>query len=334
MGICPLCLTCTFFEKTRSIVEGCWTNFTHPLYWRYTESRCDTAMRKFFIILFIILAAAVGILYYLKNDKSQLDQPLITQEQDEELIEEYMEEVAEETVAEEEADSFAGRFTIAIQETFDRIFQRELKIVAIGDSLTRGIGDETNSGGYVGILERSLNQERKVASFENLGVPGNRSDHLLNRLGYQEVQEKIADADIVLITIGANDIMQVAKENILNLAIDDFIEERDEYEIRLEQILDAMREFNGDAEIYLLGIYNPFEKYFQEIEELNQIVEAWNETGMELIGERENMTFIPIIDLFSGNLDPIFADDNFHPNYEGYYLMAERVLEYISGEEG
>ncbi|MCG5102774.1 SGNH/GDSL hydrolase family protein [Oceanobacillus alkalisoli] len=294
-------------------------------------------MKKILFILFAIILLTIGILYYIDSQPPALNQPLIPEENEEELMEETEpiqddQDEVEETA--EEENSFSQRLSHVVKDTFGRIFQREVKIVAIGDSLTRGVGDTTNSGGYVGILERSLNQEEEIATFENFGIPGNRTDQLLIRLGQPEIIEALEEANIVLVTIGANDIMEVAKENITNLEIEDFIQEHSDYEERLEEILETLSDINSNADIYLLGIYNPFERYFQDIEELNQIVNTWNETGSSLANEMDNITFIPIIDLFAGNEDPIFADDNFHPNYAGYYLMAERVLDYISREEG
>lgn len=298
--------------------------------------------KKILIIISLSIILVTGILYIIFTQNQPITQPLIPPEEDVEVIDEVSnleedEDEQEPTETEEEEaeeNNIANRISAAIQETIDKIFSREVNIVAIGDSLTRGVGDKSNGGGYVGILERSINQDEPIASFENFGVPGNRSGQLLSRLEQEEIQDAIKKADLVLITIGANDIMQVAKENITNLELEDFVAERQEYENRLEEILETIQEINRNTDIYLLGIYNPFEKYFQEIDELNMIVDAWNDTGSSLALQEDNIIFVPIVDIFKGSEDDIFSEDNFHPNYDGYYLMAGRVLEYISNEEG
>ncbi|WP_085993959.1 SGNH/GDSL hydrolase family protein [Oceanobacillus senegalensis] len=209
-----------------------------------------------------------------------------------------------------------------------------IHIVAVGDSLTQGVGDTTNQGGYVGILERTINTEdKKVAHFENFGKRGSRSEQLLERLNLDEVSSAISKADIILITIGANDIMQVAKENFMNLTLNDFIEQRVHYENNLKQIMRKIKGHNPDATIYLIGFYNPFEKYFQDIKELNMIVNAYNGTTKAIADENDNVEFIPTLDLFQDKDINLFAEDNFHPNYQGYHLIAERVLNYITNEE-
>ncbi|OEH56066.1 hypothetical protein AQ616_00680 [Oceanobacillus sp. E9] len=220
----------------------------------------------------------------------------------------------------------------AVQGTMNFLSTDETQIVAVGDSLTQGVGDETEQGGYVGILDRTINSTGYSAEFDNFGKRGNRTDQLLERLrNEQNLIDAIQESDIALVTIGANDIMQVVKENITSLDINDFQVEQVHYEQRLQDIFTEIREINPDSYIYLVGIYNPFKNYFEDIQELDMIVSNWNDTGISITDEYENSTFIPIEDLFNDtNNINLYADDNFHPNYEGYYRIAERVLNYMS----
>lgn len=203
-------------------------------------------------------------------------------------------------------------------------------VVAVGDSLTQGVGDTNDEGGYVGILDNTINQKNHLVDFDNYGKRGNRTDQLLKRLDKHEISDSIKDADIVTITIGANDIMKVLKENITNLSYEDFREEQINYEKRLHDIFDKINNLNPDAEIYLIGLYNPYEKYFPDIPELGAIVKDWNTTGEKVTNEYENTTFIPIIDLFRKADETLLAEDNFHPNTRGYKRMAKRVLGYLT----
>lgn len=224
----------------------------------------------------------------------------------------------------------------AVQGTVDYFSSKETHVTAVGDSLTQGVGDSQGEGGYVGILDRTVNEKKQLVKFDNYGVRGNRTDQLLDRLDNEDVSSAIEDSDIVLITIGANDIMKVVRENITDLSFKAFVKERVGYEQRLRDIFDKIQEINPDAEIYLLGFYNPFEKYFDDIEELDTIVEEWNSTGTAVADDYEGITFIPMDDLFS---DPdtdeeLIADDNFHPNDLGYKRMAKRVLSYLTNNKG
>jgi lysophospholipase L1-like esterase len=219
-----------------------------------------------------------------------------------------------------------------VREVLDDVlifFKKDIRIVSIGDSLTQGVGDETENGGYVGILDHTFDDQNLNITIENFGKKGNRSDQLLKRLEKKEIETSIKDANIVLITIGANDIMHVVKNNWTNLHMDPFVEERVKYVERLTTIFNKIIELNPEAEIYLIGFYNPFEQYFGEIEQLGMIMEDWNEAGMMVTEEFENVYYIPIYDLFSSPDENLLAEDHFHPNTKGYKLIAKRVIDYL-----
>ncbi|GIP63760.1 hypothetical protein J32TS6_23150 [Virgibacillus pantothenticus] len=219
-----------------------------------------------------------------------------------------------------------------IEQQVTQHFYQSRHITAIGDSLTQGVGDETAQGGYVGALQEMLEEAKTQATFDNFGVRGNRSDQLLKRLEQDDIIASIQQADIVFITIGANDIMQILKENITNLQMDDFEKARIDYEKRLGKIISNIRAINAETDIYLLGFYNPFGEYFKDIKELKLIAENWNKTGEQLVNKYENSSFIPIMDLFSNAEEHLFAEDNFHPNRLGYQRIAERVFEVMKNK--
>lgn len=208
-------------------------------------------------------------------------------------------------------------------------FKKDQKIVSIGDSLTEGIGDETENGGYVGILNHTFEDNNLNISVENFGKKGNRTDQLFKRLEQEDIASAIKEADIVLITIGANDIMNVLKSNFMNVTMEPFQEERVKYIERLKAIFNKINDLNPDTQIYLIGFYNPFERHFGEIKELGMIIDSWNDAGKSLSEEYNNVRYIPTKDLFSNSNMDLLAEDEFHPNTRGYKLMAQRVLEYL-----
>jgi lysophospholipase L1-like esterase len=227
------------------------------------------------------------------------------------------------------ADTLKEKVREMIEGTID-FFIQDKKIVSIGDSLTQGVGDETESGGYVGILNHTFEDNHMNISIENFGKRGNRTDQLLKRLETEEVSTAIKDADIVLITIGANDIMKVVRNNYTNLHIEPFQEEKIKYMERLTSIFNKINELNPDSQIFLIGFYNPFERYFGDIEQLDMILDDWNQASESVTEEFENVSYIPTKDLFSNSTINLLADDNFHPNTSGYKLMAQRVLDYLN----
>jgi lysophospholipase L1-like esterase len=209
------------------------------------------------------------------------------------------------------------------------LFNKNLKVVAVGDSLTQGVGDDTDSGGYVGILNNTFEENDLNISIKNYGKRGNRTDQLLKRLGEEEISTSIKEADTVLITIGANDIMKIVKSNFNDLKYDTFEKEKPAYTDRLRSIFDKIHNLNPDTNVYLIGFYNPFEGYFNDIQELDVIMRGWNDAGKSVTEEYENVHYIPTADLFNNTKLELLAGDYFHPNSKGYKLIAERVLKYV-----
>ncbi|MDR6998185.1 SGNH/GDSL hydrolase family protein [Neobacillus niacini] len=204
---------------------------------------------------------------------------------------------------------------------------RNLTVVSAGDSLTQGVGDSSNKGGYLPFLKKMLEKEKgiKEAEFYNFGVKGNRTTQLLKRLQSPEMKAAISKADLVILTIGGNDIVKVLRDNITDLQFSDFTRGKEEYIVHLTQIMETISEENPNAAIVLIGLYNPFSKWFANMEELDQIVKEWNHAGQSVMANYPNAYFVSIEDLFNKNSENLLYKDNFHPNDKGYNLIAQRL---------
>ncbi|WP_082232512.1 SGNH/GDSL hydrolase family protein [Halobacillus massiliensis] len=285
-----------------------------------------------FSLCFLALIVITLIYNPVENETQVIPEPSHDQEQEEENtadgVENPVEEPAEETVGDELLEAFSG----VIENARNLFLRNDLNIVAIGDSLTQGVGDRSENGGYVGILEESFRESNQQGDFtiENYGKRGDRTDQLLKRMESNEMISSLESADIVLITIGANNVMQVIENNFTSLNYNDFPPARADYGVELEEIFTRIEDANPDASIYLIGLYNPFNQYFDHIPALAQIMNEWNRESQNVIDGRDNITFIPIRDIFEGHeQELLWETDNFHPNERGYKQMAERVLEYI-----
>ncbi|OES44550.1 GDSL-type esterase/lipase family protein [Domibacillus iocasae] len=221
-----------------------------------------------------------------------------------------------------------------VQETAAPSIPQNVDIVSIGDSLTQGVGDSTNSGGYVPYLEEQLESldEIKDASFVNYGKRGNRTDQLIKRLEQEEIQADIKKADIVMITIGGNDVVKVVKENWSHLTVDTFEKEEDGYAERIQTVLETVRAINEDAGIVLVGIYNPFGRIFVDTDDDELIVRTWNERADEVAASMDRTIFVNVETIFGEGSDGLFFEDQFHPNDIGYEQMAGRIFDTINGD--
>lgn len=227
---------------------------------------------------------------------------------------------------------------------------KQLNYVAIGDSLTEGIGDSTNQGGFVPLLSQSLTQsyDYKV-SYKNYGIAGNTSQQILTRMKKQKtIQQNLSKADVMTLTVGGNDVMAVIRKKLTNLTVSSFKKPESTYQKKLRQIIDLARRDQPDLPIYILGIYNPFYLNFPDMTEMQDIINNWNDATQTVTKEYKRVYFVPINDLLyrgvdgqegivqtSGDQttvvnDALFTGDHFHPNNTGYQIMSDAVMEKIS----
>lgn len=247
--------------------------------------------------------------------------------------------------------------TAKITESADT--KEKIHYVAIGDSLTEGIGDDAKRGGFVPIVAGDLQEHYQLTSVEveNYGVAGERSDQILKRMKKQEkIQKNLKTADVITVTVGGNDLMKVIQDNLFGLSVKSFDKPRAKYQERITEMIMEIRELNKTAPVYVLGIYNPFYLNFPEITDMQTIVDRWNEGTQEVVEANEFCHFIPINDLLYQGLNEevgiasevtsseeaeivpsdssdlntvdnnvLYDGDKFHPNNIGYQLMANAV---------
>lgn len=233
-----------------------------------------------------------------------------------------------------------------------------LELVTLGDSLTEGIGDSANRGGYVPLAAEALRENENIrrVSTRNHGVSGDTTNDLLHLLEEdEEVQISLSQGNIVSITIGANDLVGRFRQVGLDGELEDFEASLSDFEDNLNQIISEIRSHNEEATIYLFGIYNPYYYYFSEFEALQQVFDMWNEAIESRADQEGNIRFVEIDSLFNPDdmdvasedeLDSVddmsdieddvhpylYEEDAFHPNDEGYHLMANALVEKIEQE--
>jgi lysophospholipase L1-like esterase len=212
----------------------------------------------------------------------------------------------------------------------NKMFISEEKIiVGLGDSLTQGVGDERKLGGYLGRLATEMETFQGVGQIDlwNEAKRGRRSDQLLKQIQSGEIDDSIKNADIIVVTIGGNDIMRIVKQDLFKLRVDAFQNELLVFAKRYGKIMKEIRKINPDSPVILLGLYNPFSIVTDQANEFDQILANWNNTINKVAYSDINACFVPVNDLFNSNSTMVYHTDFFHPNSKGYEQMADRVLE-------
>ncbi|MCM3717402.1 GDSL-type esterase/lipase family protein [Fictibacillus phosphorivorans] len=206
-----------------------------------------------------------------------------------------------------------------------------LTIFALGDSLTRGTGDADGKG-YVGYLSERLKKksEQDITLF-NTAIKGETSRGLLKQLRQSEIQRQVKQADVIMMTIGGNDLFQQGKvlESLDKNAING---KKQIYLRNIKNIYKQLRELNQDAVIYHVGLYNPFSN-LQDAKTTSSIVRDWNFQTAETAAQFNNIVYVPTFDLFQLQVENYLYSDQFHLNTEGYKLIAERVASLVHFEQ-
>ncbi|MFJ8235337.1 GDSL-type esterase/lipase family protein [Ureibacillus sp. NPDC094379] len=206
--------------------------------------------------------------------------------------------------------------------------QSPIYYLALGDSLTKGVGDEENKKGYTKRLVEKIEQwtiKAKI-TLDNRGKRGRRSDQLLSLLKKGHYDIELKNAELITITIGGNDLMKIVKKDLFDLKKETFDNELIEFKERYDEIIKEIRLRNENVPIILIGLYNPITKFTGDIPELEAIVTEWNQAILELSEDNTNACFVDVQDLFDEKTKMVYHSDFFHPNGNGYTLITERIL--------
>ncbi len=175
-------------------------------------------------------------------------------------------------------------------------------ILFYGDSLTAGYGLSPEEA-FPALVEKKLNQEKKIARVVNAGLSGETSAGGLNRLDWV-IRQHI---DIFVLELGAND-------GLRGLPLD-------ETKKNLQLIIDKVKAKFPNAKIVIAGMMVPpnmgpeytanFRKIFPEL------------------AKKNNATLIPfLLQDVAGN-EKLNLNDGIHPNPDGHKIVAENVVKVL-----
>ena len=192
----------------------------------------------------------------------------------------------------------------------------------LGDSLARGTGDESGLGIGGRLVDELARRHFDVQRATNLAVDGARTPDLLQRLKSHNVLQVAAQSNVIVISIGGNDLWGGTDWRNAPPRDPDAVMER-----VLDNIADAVKTLRGmspPARIFIVGLYNPFVSTPNGAL-LTPLVLRWNSRMTERFSSDANVVIVPTADLFAyhDRLSP----DRFHPSGEGYALIARRIAD-------
>ncbi|HEX8252036.1 MAG TPA: GDSL-type esterase/lipase family protein, partial [Thermoanaerobaculia bacterium] len=195
-----------------------------------------------------------------------------------------------------------------------------LHVVAIGDSLAYGAGDESGEG-IAGRLEDEL-RARGVRQVEavNLGVNGAQTGDVLSRLKQERIRKQLAKADAVVLSIGANDLFRSgqSREDILRAPFE--VAER--ILGRIHTIVGEIHAINPNARVLLLGGYNPVPRH-QYASLINQYLGLWDTALAASFKNDPRVAVVKMHDIVTPQR--LSRYDSFHPGSAAYHEAAKRI---------
>ncbi|XEC92661.1 GDSL-type esterase/lipase family protein [Paenibacillus tarimensis] len=213
--------------------------------------------------------------------------------------------------------------------------QDEIRITAIGDSLTKGTGDNTGQG-YVRQVIDGLSEklDKPVKLINNLALNGLRADELADKLESDNgMQFALRQANVILLTIGGNDLFQFAQgtgagQTAEEIRVEHLSGGLEEGAERLAKVFKLLNEINPEARIVYVGLYNPFYD-MEDLREGSLQVQDWNREAYKMSMDYPNISVIPTFDLFEHSIGSYLSSDHFHPNHAGYGQIAARIVQIL-----
>lgn len=201
---------------------------------------------------------------------------------------------------------------------------KSLNYVALGDSLTVGSGAGLSRGfvkRYASLSERTLNNRIFVDIFAKNGMRSKELVALIKTDPY--VREKIANANMITITIGGMDLLDtnrlIHKSSNFQLfqgTIDDVYHN---LKIILAEIQSLKIRYVSPYFIRIIGVYNPYPNLHYS----NYWVNQFNNKVRSLCNNNL-VHFVDISPIFQYRPE-LLSIDRLHPNRTGYRYIADQV---------
>ncbi len=200
------------------------------------------------------------------------------------------------------------------------------QILVFGDSIAYGAWD-IEGGGWVARLRKFIDQRIIESNQEiyhvvyNLGVDGDQSEGVLNRIE-NEIEVRAWDDElIILIAIGTNDAIVFNETNQPVVSLE-------KYQKNLEAIVRKAQ--TKSKKVILVGLTPVDESRMSPIPWLdhhnanNKTIKEFDSI-MESVAKLNHVHYIPVFD----SLTPELLEDGDHPNSEGHEKIYLTVLDYL-----
>ena len=231
---------------------------------------------------------------------------------------------------------FAIVFTIYIFNIDKKIYY-----ISLGDSLAVGQNPYNEIAfGYSDYVSNYLKENNLLEYYtKEYAKSGYRTTDLINDIENNKkitidkkatgLKTVLRNADLVTLSIGANDIFYKLGINGLNINLDEMdniYKYIDETLFDTEKLLDLLTKY-CKSEIILVGYYNPI--ISSEISRnLEPIFNYINQCNTKL-AKKYNIHYVDIYEIFKENPEYLTNPSDIHPSAQGYQVIASQVIDVI-----
>lgn len=215
--------------------------------------------------------------------------------------------------------------------------------ISLGDSLAAGQNPYGEIGyGYSDYVNKYLKSQNLVEFYsKDFAKSGDRIIDLINKIEKNEkvelqdkelrIQTAIEKADVITLSIGANDLFEHAGLNDMNYNLEKLSEAEkylDEISENLDKLIKLIRKYNNNK-IILVGYYNPLSplssKYTRELEPLFMKV---NEE-YEKVAIKNKCDYIDVYEIFKENPEYLPNPTDIHPSNSGYEVISAQIIDIL-----
>jgi lysophospholipase L1-like esterase len=192
--------------------------------------------------------------------------------------------------------------------------------LALGDSLTEGIGANNSSAHFVAQYFKHLRHSNQCY-VRNFGISGMTSDELLSLVNNPAMIRLLPKVNHITITTGGCDFINLYENNELTLK--KIIRTTRKLQDNVKKILTLVRKENPAAVLRVLGFYIPLPAYEIGVGKASFLIQSLNR-AYEKICNQFGAKLVDPFDVFLNRKD--YFSDEVHPNQTGYDELAKLFI--------